>query len=744
MTWPTSLPLPLIKRKYDLDPRNASTIMETGRMRNRRVYDIPVKMIQVAWNFTQDEFDTFKSFFDTDLENGTLTFDWDEEGTLAFYPATYDFTRTDNLFAVSATLEVVVAYNSTPELPDITVIYEDETDSNGIPITEGNCRSYFSLQWDFTGRDEPGIIQTALTDSGPWFDYITPVPTPEQSATKIMKVDINNQFNATRYFRVFHGGLPVTKTVNPLASVVPFPDWSVTNLSVVRDLPAISAENGIFVPYSNLENGLISATSIYVEPVARLEYNDTTSPGTQIVDVANVPDGGTWKWAVNGADPTITTKIPRFNGIDNNLACKRDEFAMVLRIRCFSGECKSPVALIAIDKRFPLQPIIVTKATFGPGTFVAGVCDLPKGDVLSGYDCSLWGGAGALTELTMSLACGNSTPTLSSGHDILYHKTDTYTAGPDSFGFMSHHAIATRYRADSIQEIARYPHWDDIPSVCEYLEQSTNVAVESHFELLTTPISGGGLAGTGGSFSLSEAAAANYIYSVVSGYSCTDDAFVQVTFTQWDYLFSIINEVGDLPLADPPPDPLVDDTVYGDNFEEYDDSADASSISLAAGSGFTAAWVLNSAPIIEGFDFWTDTGFTADDYNGGSGWGTDWTITSGSDYYDDFEDYDDADPAPEQENLHSGSGWALNDDGYQHGWVFTPPLGGLETFESYTDSSDATGVDMGGGSGWTLVDWTLHEQNYADSFESYSDDSDVTTSDAMNGGTGWNSSWTIN
>lgn len=744
MNWPTTLPLPLVKRRYDQDPRNAVTVMESGRMRSRRMYEIPMRMIGVSWNFTQDQFDTFRSFFNEDLENGTLTFDWEEEGTLAFYPPTYDVSHTNGLFTVTAQLEVTVEYNATPELPDITVIYEDETDSFGIPILDGNCRSYFSLQWDFSGRDEPGIVQTALSSDGPWFDYITPIPTPEQSATKIMKVDINNQFNATRYFRVFHGGLPVTKTVNPLASVVPFPDWSVTNLSEVRDLPAISAENGIFVPYSYLENGLISSNSIYVEPVARLEYNDTTSPGTQIVSVSNVPDGGSWKWAVNGADPTPSTRIPIYNGIENNLACKRDDFAMVLRIRCFSGGCKSPVAVVAIDKRFPLQPIVITVATFGPGTFVAGVCDLPKGDVLSGYDCSLWGGAGALTDLTMSLACGDGTPTLSSGHDILYFKTDTYTAGPDSFGFMSHHAIATRFRADSIQEIARYPHWDDVPSVCEYLEQSTNVSAESHFELLTTPLTGGGLAGAGGSFSLAETAAANYIYSVTSGYSCTDSTFVQVTYSQWDYLFSIINETGALPLASPPPDPLVDDTVYGDNFEEYDDSEDATSISLASGSGWSAAWTINSAPISEGFDFWTDTGFTADDYKGGFGWATDWTVTSGSDYFDDFEDYLDADPAPEYENLHFGNGWSLNDEGHQHGWVFTPALGGYDAFSSYVDSSDATGVSMGGGAGWTLVDWTLQEQNYADNFESYSDDSDVTTADAMDGGTGWNSDWTIN
>jgi len=748
MTWPTTLPVALIKRRYDLDPRNVQTLMESGRVRTRRTYDIPVKMIDVTWNFTLDQFNEFRSFFNDDLENGTLTFDWEEEGSLAFFPPSYEVTGTDGVYSVRAKLEVTAPYDSVPELPDITVIYEDELDSNGLPIVDGNCRSYFSLQWDYVGRDDPGIIQTALSSDGPWFDYITPVPTLEQAATHRMKVDINNQFNATRYFRVWYSGLPVTKTVNPLASVVPLPDYAITELTDGRPLPVIDAASGIFVPYSYLENGLISSTAIYVEPLARLEWNSATTAGTQILSVTNVPETGTYKWAVNGADPTIDTRNPRYNGIDNNLACGREDFAMVLRIRCFDGSCKSPVALIAIDKRHELRPIIIPVASNGPGTFVAGVCDLPKDGVLSGYDCdAVFGGVGALNDLTMLTACGNGDPALSSGGDILYYSTETSTRGPDSFGFLSHHVLATRFRADSIQPLARYSsRWDPVPLVCEYLEQATNVSVESSFELLATPILGGGLAGAGGSFAMAESVSANYIYSIVSGYVCNDSAFHHITYSQWDYLFSIINEEGDLPLAMPPPDPLVDDTVYGDDFEEYSDTDDVATISMASGSGWEVAWTINSAPVVEGFDYFEGDGIAEHDYADGAGWSTDWTVTSGSDYYDDFEDYVDASVAPANENMHGGSGWALNDDGYQHGWILTPSTTGSDYFQTYTDTSYANGVTLSDGDGWTFGSWTLRDFDYKDDFQSYADSSNVTTADAMNGGTGWDASsqWSLN
>lgn len=760
--------------------------MESGRLRNRRLHASPIEMMEVAWNFTEDQFDIFKTFFDVGLENGTLEFDLAGIGTVAFWESTYSQNHTDNLFYVSAKLELTVPYSAVPALPDITVIYEDELDSDGLPITS-NCRSYFSLKWEFAFYDGPGIIQTAKSENGPWFDYITPNATPEDLATKTIKVDINNQFNATRYFRIVQRvtvGSEVTTTVItknalPLASVVPLPDWAITGLDTERTLPVISETYQIYQPYSYQENGLISDTRIYVEPLARLEWRSDTSPGTQIISVSNVPDGGTWKWAVNGADPTSTTKIPIYNGITNNLACPRDTFAMVVKIRCFSGGCKSPLAVIAIDKRHVLQSLIIPVASTGPGTFVAGVCDLPKGDVLSGYDCSIYGGSGGLMDLTIDAACGNSTPSLSSGHDILVYKTSTFTAGPDTFGFNSFHCVATRFRADTIQAIARYPRWDDVPSVCEYLEQSTNLSLAPHFELLTTPVLGGGLAGSGGSFALSHSATNAYIYSVVAGYGCSGTEDVHITYAQWDYLFSVINEEGD-PILTVPVEPMVDSPVYGDDFEEYDDSADATSLSLAAGTGFVGAWIVSSALILDGFDTWIDTGDPDDDYTGGYGWVGSWTITGGPNAcYDYFEDYIDANPAPNAENLHGGEGWSLNSDGYQHGWIFTPDVSGQDDFQSYVDSSYVNTTALGGGTGWTLSDWVindvdykddfqsyvdssdviattlnggtgwasqwaLHEQNYQDNFQSYSDDSDVTTADAMNGGTGWTGQWTIN
>lgn len=116
--WPETIPTPLLERSHQLVPRSEATIMESGRRRIRRSHDESIELIKARWNFTVDQFQTFETFVSSELEHGELSFIMETyepstlpghikqvTRTLAFFEP-YTFNRSDNLFAVSATLEV--------------------------------------------------------------------------------------------------------------------------------------------------------------------------------------------------------------------------------------------------------------------------------------------------------------------------------------------------------------------------------------------------------------------------------------------------------------------------------------------------------------------------------------------------------------------------------------------------------------------------------------------------------------
>lgn len=94
--------------------------MESGRVRRRRVHEDALELMQFQCNFTLDQFDGFKFFFEEVLQNGTLGFEMDvldtegeesEEAVVTKHFAfweNYTFTRSDGLFSVSGVLELQV------------------------------------------------------------------------------------------------------------------------------------------------------------------------------------------------------------------------------------------------------------------------------------------------------------------------------------------------------------------------------------------------------------------------------------------------------------------------------------------------------------------------------------------------------------------------------------------------------------------------------------------------------------
>jgi hypothetical protein len=118
--WP-NIPVPLIDNpSYTILPRSYVTPMESKRIRIRRMQVCSIELLDVTWHFTKDEYELFEQFFNETLETGSLPFsittkESDPFGSglvevdrnVAFWKAEYSFSRSDNLYAVTATLEIV-------------------------------------------------------------------------------------------------------------------------------------------------------------------------------------------------------------------------------------------------------------------------------------------------------------------------------------------------------------------------------------------------------------------------------------------------------------------------------------------------------------------------------------------------------------------------------------------------------------------------------------------------------------
>lgn len=101
--WPENLPLPLADVLVTTTSRSEETQMDTGRVRHRRLVEDPWEILSVRWNFTDDEFDAFKTFFDTELLNGSLPFVLEVFGIeteVQFLEPNYQVASTDNLKTV--------------------------------------------------------------------------------------------------------------------------------------------------------------------------------------------------------------------------------------------------------------------------------------------------------------------------------------------------------------------------------------------------------------------------------------------------------------------------------------------------------------------------------------------------------------------------------------------------------------------------------------------------------------------
>lgn len=494
--WPDTIPVPQVARTHRIDPRMAPTLMESGRMRNRRIYPEPIELIDVTWNFTSDEFEAFKDFFEAELENGSLHFtlavpdfappltDRTVTRELAFWEGNYAFARGDNLFSVKATLEIVNEFTVDVALPP---------PENSLPELELTyptvCRSEFVLTFTPATTGRLYSIQTAYANTGPWGHHVI-VPVLEGHNGTVSRT-FNNDYNGIVWFRVVTGRFQVngvtvvSKRVKPLASVIQAPRILVahtrdvlqefdkdTNFNYPRKFWAPSVPERANLPgnidghdtptlvhpipyaLSYLENLYFSPTAIYHIPRYRVEWR-LSNPGEQ--DVANDFDtrvsiedevDSITTWTRDGSEPTVDTVIQKLNGIENNAAVHREDFAYVIRARSFKGGCRSPLTTLIVDKRIPYKHNIIISLT---GKSQAGYCDLTRGDGWeSGYSCIVNFGSACGFARTMAGEVGESHAFAGLSHDILSIATGSISRHLDYMGWTNFAVDATSYSISSV------------------------------------------------------------------------------------------------------------------------------------------------------------------------------------------------------------------------------------------------------------------------------------------------------
>ena len=75
--WPASLPQKVLVDGYSEEPQSQviRTEMDAGPKKTRRRFTAATRSIPVSMNLDLTQLDTFETFFDSDLQGGSLVFD---------------------------------------------------------------------------------------------------------------------------------------------------------------------------------------------------------------------------------------------------------------------------------------------------------------------------------------------------------------------------------------------------------------------------------------------------------------------------------------------------------------------------------------------------------------------------------------------------------------------------------------------------------------------------------------------
>jgi len=770
--WPETIPTPLIGRRVRTDPRSVVSPMESRRSRVRRLHEGPIKLFEVTWNFTLDQYDEFRTFFIETLEHGENLFamvtleqapsptkvrQWTR--ALAFYQD-YTFTTSDNLVAVEAVLEVDAEefneitnpfyVNPRPDAPPPPIIVVEFTSL---------CRETVKFTWALADTFTPGmdVIQAAEAEAGPWFDYIVAIPETFHLESGLMTVLLNNSFQGNRWFQLTRNGDVIASPAKPQASVIAPPN--AIEISNTYSSPYALHGTGPFIrPVSYLENFLINTTEVYVEPLARREYyraNNWDGIPT-VVTVPEVVDEGTVKWTRDGTDPTadMPWPIPRKDGALENAQVYKAGFAFQLKARCFAGECRSPLVIILIDVCHDAYSMVTG---WGRGNGVWSSCDYDKivfdfnpatqefeeKKLRSGMACPTYLYEMRYDAQTVACASAAIAPLTTnhhpaSGKNFLWNKRSSQSE-INNAGWLGYFVQASKWRflflASSGYRNSQY--WDLVPQVWEYvkvkaaanvyqkLDLNAPVTVDpegSSFEKLTT---GPGraaspIAGLGGVITSHAQNTTDFLLSLevpcfgpfeTSVLFNMATLFTEALVNEFEVRTSLQNdEQFDIPLVPfvPPEPPVVPEV-----------------------------------PIFgDDFEAYLDTEHAEDEtLDQGTGWDGDWVVSAYPVLFgeDDMESYadgpvlDTVDADPITDPVYDGGG------GWDGPWVISTSEAGLiggDDFQSYADGEVAS-FQLAAGERWEpeLFWWVWPTEPGGDDFNSHADGV-VVTGDLV-GGTKW-------
>lgn len=544
-------------------------------MRHRRTFTAPLELIDVTWNFTLDEFEVFKAFFEEDLVNGSLLFEMttpdfapvhmDRSVTrmLGFWGANYGFNRSDNLFTVTAILEIASEYHedtNEPEppsdLPELEVTYPPNPNNPDGP----SCRE--DIIFTFTGLspDSVYILEIAEVKAGPYYThiYFGLVGDEQFTGTKVMVV--NNDYRGLRWFRYVRTAtrlvgaeyVIISQPVKPMASVIAPPVIQIANLTEFG-LPEPTSFYGAgrygvnfykfddrfeVYPISAFEDSLWNDTrytrisNIFAGMIeiygAGGNWGDLGGPfpdgGDRVLSEDNhviltlSEESGSGAFATftrDGTDPAEDTEMPPLNGFEMNAFVNTPSFRGMIKARAFEGVCRSPLAVVAVERLFPELPFCTT---YCRGADKSGFCDL-SGSILtgfaeSGYSCIInFGGAGLYEDYLTNLSEGCADlvnidgppprqPFGAQPYPILYHHhAPEIIDNVDYLGWTNHQVNSTAYNfvySPTAEEvIANEAAWEaagNNPADYEYIQGSgfvwhrINDTWEDYFPLHNIPV----------------------------------------------------------------------------------------------------------------------------------------------------------------------------------------------------------------------------------------------------------------
>jgi hypothetical protein len=606
--------------------------------------------------------------------------------------------------------------------------------------------------------------------------------TPTEIATGTKILTVNNDYFGLPYWRIALGGVPLSGVGRIQASVVDPPVISLTNLSEIttntqgaaiagalagamdglRTLEFYS-DGGFILPYSFIEDPLVFTSFDYrrFQKKYALRQWAWDHWGTLLAEISGVnsevvsttgPAGATIKWTRDGSDPTETTAAPiAYGGIANNAYAIQDAFGGIIKARAFKDGCRSPLAMVAVDKVMYERPMFTTN---GLGNAVAGSCDLPTTDVVtglpieSGQSCNiLYGGICPFEDATRAFLAGVLAPTIGRPSSDGLHgatlRSRTDNPGSSTYiGWPIHAFSASSYDfQSSIWSYTGDPVYDGYFNGWQIAARNHNWAIlgqnnvpnflgvilADFTESLAGPIGSAGQtyrATWAGErdLAINDILAATPIPDPV----CNTARSYYMFADRFDIVRSPLyyNEPREafwadpLPVTDVPfdPPPATGPTNFYDDFESYyDGDATVGSLSFRTGTDWDAAWTFKDGNAqTYGWDFFEQyangaipehtTHLSGDGYiyySGGEAWEqgvtNEWYFSSGIFgivYKDDFESYANG-PAPFQ--MTGGSGWYAEAD--STGWRMDNDLiGGFEDFESY-----ANGTWVGSNTGTNFV-----------------------------------------